>query len=401
MMTKTKALFAILLLWGFIFSPLTAQNNRTLETSIADALAQVPVQEQEQLDRLMNELINLGEEGILALSERLIPIGQGDDRQARYLLHTLAVYHSVKSATMQQPNLVELALNKSLETIEDTELRIFVINRLAFCGTTHSIKVLSPFLRDDQLYKAVLSSLVSIGTEDAANEILQALSQSEDSFRDRSYMAALGDLKYKPALDVLTEFTKIPDHITVSYALKALAEIADPKAYKTLLKAAKESGFNPNEKQATVAFINYSQRLFDDGQYELSTRAAQQLLKYCTNKDQLHYRAAGIALLTQIKGASFNTVLLKELSNDDHNYRGAVLQAASQIIDDVKLSTWISTLNKSSAPAKAQIIGMIGRVNHTEVLNDVLIPALSSKDELVRLAAIEALVYQDKSVFYE
>ena len=57
----------------------TAQINRTLETKVVDLLAQLPTEDLEHADRLMQEAIELGEDGILEFTSRLVPAGEGND----------------------------------------------------------------------------------------------------------------------------------------------------------------------------------------------------------------------------------------------------------------------------------------------------------------------------------
>ena len=52
-----------------------AQDRRTLDTKIADALAQMPANDLVHLDKIMNELLELGPEGFEKISGQLTPAG--------------------------------------------------------------------------------------------------------------------------------------------------------------------------------------------------------------------------------------------------------------------------------------------------------------------------------------
>ena len=86
-------LFTLLVLY-MISQVSFAQDNRTLETKIADLLVQMPVSDMEQRDRLAEETFNLGEEGLTKICSLVVPPGKGDDTQARFAIESLSKYLS-------------------------------------------------------------------------------------------------------------------------------------------------------------------------------------------------------------------------------------------------------------------------------------------------------------------
>jgi len=81
-----------------------SQDKRTINTKVADLLAQFPAKDMNYSNRLVKEMIGLGEEGILLFCNKLVPAGTGDDTQARYAIESLAVYWGkplIKSQTMR------------------------------------------------------------------------------------------------------------------------------------------------------------------------------------------------------------------------------------------------------------------------------------------------------------
>ncbi len=86
-------LIAILLLTVFSTGSF-AQDNRTLETKVADILAQMPTKDLVHRDRVINELIALGSEGFQKVTNLLVPPGTGDDTAVRFAVNSAARYAS-------------------------------------------------------------------------------------------------------------------------------------------------------------------------------------------------------------------------------------------------------------------------------------------------------------------
>jgi len=93
-MTKNK--YFLSLLFFFLFSVSYAQtltkDNRTLQTKIADLLAQMPADNLGLLDGFMQELAGLGEEGIVSTAGMLMAPGQGNDAAVRFTLGSYTCY---------------------------------------------------------------------------------------------------------------------------------------------------------------------------------------------------------------------------------------------------------------------------------------------------------------------
>ena len=155
-----------------------AQVNRTLETTVVDVLAQLPTEDLQHSDRLMREVIALGETGILEFTSRLVPAGEGNDIQARYLVHSLAVYAG-REVTPEERHLVESAYQKAIAGESQPEVKKFLLERLTFVATNRSVGFVSDYLGDPEYYQSALSVLESIGSETAASAVFKELSTAE------------------------------------------------------------------------------------------------------------------------------------------------------------------------------------------------------------------------------
>jgi len=393
-MKKTIILISAFLLIVFTAQNSQAQINRTLETKIADILAQLPTNDLEHSNKLMEEIISLQTEGILQFCNLLVPAGTGDDTQVRYAIQSLAVYSGGKGNTIEK-SAVEDALLKSLEKYSDQEIKTFLIERLQFCGTNASVIQLSKYLSDKKLYAPALATLTVIGTPEAVKTIFSAIKNADINMQP-AFIDALGALKYKPAADLLQQFANQDSNLIKRKSLMALAEITEPSSNNTLKNAATKVNYRLDDTHATNAYIHYANRLSENGDKDLSTTIGKLYLKNCTAEEQLHFRAAAIDLLRKNEGATFINTLIKESKHQNPVYTAAVLEAASQNMTSSEVSKWVKTYKKASDETKVQIIRILRKRTEPEVFDKCLKLSVKDTNEAVNIAGIKALAYQNK-----
>ncbi|MBR9855683.1 MAG: DUF1080 domain-containing protein, partial [Algicola sp.] len=368
------------------------QTNRTLETKIVDILAQFPTEDLEHSNRLMQEMLDLGTEGIQKFHERIVPLGTGDDTQARYAVHSLAVY-----AGKHRAGTVEKTLLNALEKAKNTEVKTFFIDRLAFCGTNASIEALSKYLTDKELYKPALASLTTIGTPKSAETILTA-ARTVNGKRKAAFIESLGNLHYAPASKTFIEVVSDPmsDSFLKQKALMGLAELAKLDSYDIIYRSVEDEEYLMGDNKAIIAYIHYGNRLVDNGNLNLGERIAKSLLKNCTEDNQLNFRAAAINMLTSSIGKDATKTLLKEVKHHDESYRGSVLKAAGQNLTSTEVSKWVGQYKKIEGSGKVQLLEMLRGRQEPEVLDKCITKAIESDNESLKIAGIRALDFQKK-----
>ena len=373
---------------------LSAQINRTLETKVADILAQLPTKDAKHANKLMEDILALGSEGITLFTDKLVPLGTGDDTSTRYALHTLATY-SANGKNAKAKQLVEDSYLKAIEKTTHIEVKNFLIDRLIYCGSNASVTALSSYLNNEKLYQPTLVTLTTIGTEAASNAILKvAKSNPKDQ---AAFIAALGDLHKESALEYLHKVATNASLLDQEKALKAISEIASASSFTVLNSAVTKSNYIQDQRKATTSFINYGQRLLEKGDTVNAEKVAQLIVDNTKNKNQLHFRSAAIHLLREIKGSDYTKTLIKESKNEDKNYSGAVISAASKNLNASEVNQWIKAYKKASIETKPQILGLIAKSNNPDVIEKCISKALISKDKSVRIAGIKGLAYQDKA----
>ncbi len=92
-----------------------AQDNRTLDTKVADILAQMPTKNLVHRDRVINEVIQLGPEGFQKFTALLVAPGEGDDTAVRFVINSCSRYAS-EFGKEKEKDFVEEQLLKALKT---------------------------------------------------------------------------------------------------------------------------------------------------------------------------------------------------------------------------------------------------------------------------------------------
>ncbi len=335
-----------------------AQDNRTLETKIADILAQMPAEDLAYRDKLVSELFTLGDKGFAELSAMIIPPGTGDDAAVRMAINSMARYAS-QQGKEKEKSFLEKNLLTALGTVREPAVKRFLIHQLNLVISDASIPVLQPYLADETLCEPATQALLSLGTEKAAAALLEALKKTAPS-ANITLIKALGELHYRPAAPLLTQYVGNKDIAVQRVTLQALARIGDPASYETLWKVATATtAYEPT--MALSSFLLYLDRLGATGELTLCKKGVDAMLKKCAAPDLLHYRADAVNLYARYFGEKALPLLYKEAGNDDKAYRDAVLATAEKIGGSSVTKKWFSLASKASPAVKADIIRMLGR----------------------------------------
>ena len=369
-----------------------SQINRTTDTKIADILAQMPAKNAQQSATSMEAVLSLKKDGIIKFCDMLVPLGSGNDSQVRYTIHSLAMYVGGKNNTTRK-NIVEEALLASIKKTKFHEVKTFLIERLQYCASNASIKDLNNYLYETEFYKPALAVLTTVGSNEAAQAILNALKESKGQ-KQVAYIAALGELKYNPAVSVIGGLHNSKSVETRRHVLKSLANIADPSSYGTLYNAAKKVGFQVGNTEAVLSFIHFGMQ---QNNSQVNEKIVNALLKNCTSNSQLHFRVSGLQLLSKTSGKALMKRLLKEFKHKNNTYRGAVLQIVSKNLTSENLLKWSKKFKRTSPEGKVQLLGLVQKRPETSIVSSFIHPAIKSKHESVRISGIKALAYQPKN----
>ncbi|SKB25000.1 protein of unknown function [Maribacter arcticus] len=394
-MKKAIITFSTFLLMLCASLNVQGQINRTLETKVADILAQLPTKELKHSDKLMEEIIGLGAEGILQFTNMLVPLGTGDDTKARYAIQSLAIYSGGKQGKITG-GVVEQALLKALKNTSNDEVKTFLIDRLIYCGSNASVVLVSSYLQDDVVYAPALSVLTTIGTLEAAKAIMD-VTKSAGTTEQPAFVEALGRLQYAPSIALLEQLADSGSKAVSKQALAALAEIASVNSKSVLISAVKKSNFDLDTSNSIIALIRYGQRLKEEGKRALSIEIGNLLLDNCSSEEQLHFRFAGVQMLRDAQGSAAINMMLKEAKHQNTKYVASVLEAASNNLTQAEVVKWVKAYKKASVDTKPLLIRMLGERSEALVYEKCILMAVKDTNETVRIAGIKALTSRDKN----
>lgn len=282
-------LLALLPLFG-IAQPLDARQ-RTAETIVADALAQLPVSTPALFDEVMGEIAATGSRGVEMVASMFVPAAEGKNTTLEYALNGVVCYASAPGREALLPE-IRKGLVAALAQEGDTAKRSFLISQLQLCGTAEEAAALLPALDDPALADYALRALVSIpGTE----ELLLSLARQEGlttarrcalarAFADKGTAAAepvltaamprwnagaqaallcwLGERHATSQSDVIARSIASPDPEIVAAAIDAATHIGDEQTLTALVGALE----GPLSAKAEAALLHFNGKI--DGRME-------------------------------------------------------------------------------------------------------------------------------------
>lgn len=358
MKKKIFHIFTFLLLSFFSIGSF-AQDNRTLDTKVADFLAQMPTKDLAHRDKILNEFIELGPQAFLKLAQLLTPAGKGDDTAVRFAMNSLSRFAS-EFGKGEEKIFVETELLKALESQSDIEVKTFILNQLNLVGGEKTIAATGKYLTDKQLAEPTVQALLDIENKAAAKVFMEALPSVEEKLKV-TLIRALGEIKCTGAVTEITPLVNSNNPEMKKTALTALANIGDPGSYKTLLAAANAVQFKYEATNAAEAFLNYSNRLGEQNETELCKKACKAIFKANQSAGILHNHSKALAIYAKYYGYEVTPLLLEAVENSNKPFRYSALNIAENIGGVADTRKWIAKAENVSKETKAEIISMLGR----------------------------------------
>jgi HEAT repeat protein len=387
-MNKRIVQFTAIILLALITATTFAQDRRTLDTKVADALAQMPTKDLVHRDRVMAELVELGPQGFEKMAQLLTPAGVGDDTAVRFAINSLARYAS-EFGREDARNLVETSLLAALEEHSDVEVKTFLLNQLNLVGSNNSVDVIKIYLADEELTEPVAQTLVAIGSENAAVALFENFPKASEEGKI-IITKALGELRYEPALRAITVAAESENINLRKVALGTLANLGNTESYKLLLKAAQDVEFKYEPTLAAEAFLTYADRLAKKGEIKLSQKALKAVMKANQSDDKLHNHAAALSVYAKHFGYETMPLLLKAVDSNNKEFRYAALNMAENVGGVAATRQWMNKAGTVSGEKRAEIIDMLGR-RGDKLASGFVTGNLNDADPVVREDAIKAL----------
>ncbi|MDR0844100.1 MAG: DUF1080 domain-containing protein [Tannerella sp.] len=336
--------------------------NRTVQTTIADALAQLPAEKQASYNNLMNDLCSTGEEGVLILVKQLNAPGKGSNAQVEYALSGMSHYAAGEGRTAVRTQL-ENAYLKALEQTDVPEISSFIISQLAICGTDAAIEKLAPRLNDEKISGPAARAIASIGGEKAGKTLLASLlRRSGTPNTQRDVILALANVPTDGVETILQGMLASDDADTKAVVFYTLSRIGTKASLSNLAAAAEKAGFTLEKSGANEAYIRLIERVYAQGDTKEAEKAANDLLKKSTKAGKTGTRIAALKLLlSSAPGEKASKMVTEALKDPSIEYRNAALTAASDFADEKLYVTLLKSINKAKPELQTDILNWIGR----------------------------------------
>lgn len=179
---KTRFFIALATIFGAAISAQAA--------TVDEIIAQFPAQDPATANALFEQLLELDDDALEGLCDRLIPFGEGDDNAVRYALTGLARY--VSGPGTDDRDDVEEALLEGLQKNANPECRAFLLRQLQQCGTDDSVKPVARLLKDEANASHAILLLDTLGTEKANRTLTKGL-RTKSSTTQLQILSALAD----------------------------------------------------------------------------------------------------------------------------------------------------------------------------------------------------------------
>ncbi|HBE40112.1 MAG TPA: hypothetical protein DDW27_02740, partial [Bacteroidales bacterium] len=228
-----------------------SQDRRTLETKVADLLAQFPATSLAYTDKLMEDMMALGEAGLTQISDQIIPPGTGDDTNARFAIETFSRFLSGKGREAGRELWEKVCITYAIRK-GDPGVTDFFIKQLQLTGSDQAAQALKIYISDRNNCTSAISAITAIGGKTSEQILAEAL-------KDRSLpcaaavMNALASMRSGEAVNEYIYWSTVENTNTKASAYNALAMSGTPQAYPVLLKAAKSYGYRWERTGATAA----------------------------------------------------------------------------------------------------------------------------------------------------
>lgn len=331
------------------------------------------------------QLLAAGPEALADVCGMIIPPGTGDDSKARFLLSGLA-FHSTRPGGETERVALERAFLTAKEAAKDREVRAFFVRQLRWCGGAETARALRDDLNSPALCEAAAFTILTIGGEAARESVTAALTTASPKTAP-TLLRAAGQLQCEKATEtILGHAADSQDLPTRRMAIRALAEIGDPRAESVLLGQVTD-GDRYQQSLVLASCLRYAQRQLELQRPDAASRIARQLLAATAG---LSTEPAGQAAALHVLHDALGEKAIDELLGAVRSEHPQVVAAAADLLATAPAARLLHEAQTGAPASRAALLSAVGNQRDATTLPG-LSKALNDDNESVRQAAISAI----------
>jgi HEAT repeat protein len=366
-----------------------SQDKRTIETKVADLLARMPARDLQLTDKLMGDMLKLGETGLKQICDQIAVPGTGDDTPARFAVESYTRFLSGAGKDNEKGAWEKICIGYASGK-KDPVIRDFFMKQLQLIGGEPSAEAVKSFLTDKQLCDAALAVISAAGGP-AAERILTDALKNDALPCAASVINTLAILKSEKAVNDYIDWLAKGDTKVKTAAYNALARSGDLQAYAILTEAAKTVSYKWEPTGITQALLDYASALGNKGDLKTMEKVCKLLMAKCNDDQTIQYKTGALHTLVSFKGIATVNLLFQASSSESQRYRDAAVMMTLEIPGKEVIQKWIGYYPKAAAIAKPVILTMFG-IRGDQAALPIVTKALSDQDFAVRKEAAGAVV---------
>ena len=375
-----------LILISFISS---AQDKRTTETKVADLLARLPSNDQQFTDKLMTDMLSLGEPGIKQICDQVVPSGTGDDTRPRFAIESLSRFLSGKTLENERAMWEKVCISYATDQT-DFGIKDFFMKQLQQFGGSQSADAMKVYLLSKEVCGPALAVISAVGGKTAEIILAESL-KNKDLQCAAAVMNTLALLKSQIAVNEYITWAATADINIKASAYNALAMSGSEAAYPVLMDAAKTVAYRWEVTGATASLLNYAKVVAVNGDLKTMDKICKLIISKCDDNITIQNKTVALDTYVHFHGINAMSDLLKAVTHANSKYRNAALRMSLAIQGPEVVKKWIEYFPKAIPDARPEIINMLGMRSDILAL-PLVTSSLSGQDINVRREASVAIV---------
>ena len=369
---------------------INAQDNRTLDTKVADLLVQMPTNNMQLKDKLMTGMESFGNEGLQMICSKIVTPGTGDDTKARFAIESYSRHLSLSGNKQLILEWENICL-KNVKSNGNSDVQSFFIQQLDYIGGEKTMVELSKYLTDEKLSAPAIKAMYMAGKSKAAVLFADKLAEATGTPLI-GLVNAIGNAGNVAVANRLTDLYPNADIQVKKAILSALSKLNSPASLQLLKKEAVAAKYNREQTKATENLLKFANTIQTTDKKECESIAKTILKKSNTEIYRIDARLLFSGCYT---GDETVKVLVAGMKEKDKAHRGAVIKEAAIIKSSPAL--WMKELNKNKNPeVKKEILYLMAQLHNNSVSSDIL-SFFDSKDAGVRGEALMTYAILNKT----